>query len=169
MKRQTPIKDEIYKTDIYLKHQKLIYKLAHQYMNKVNLDFDDILSEFHIIFCTCVQKYIPSKGNCFSTYLYCCCRNRIYSLIKINNDPKRNQKLIIEVESIDELGEEPDFIIFDNFINNKNPVIRSVMDILSTYKLPNKAIKTWLKSILKTYGYNYTEILKAFRIIKTLY
>lgn len=172
MIRSTPIKDEYYKTDIYLKHQKLINKLAHRYMNSINLDFEDCVSEFNFIFCKAIRKYKPGKGYCFSTYLYTCCQNRVYSIIKLNSDPKRNQEGKIELNDfyyLNEFTPEDKVIIFDSFSNHSNPVIKSITSIVSTYKLPNKAIKTWLKDILRTYGFSYPEISKAFKIIKTLY
>lgn len=171
MIRQTPIKNKIYKTEVYKKHKKLIYKLAHDSVSAVELDYDDLVSELNLVFCKCIRYYIPSKG-CFSTFLYKCCKTHIANIIRIQNEPKRNKTDILDIPInyiAHPITTEDRYIILNNFINNKNKIIQMIAGIIGTYKLPNTNIKNWIQSVLKSYGYKQIEIKKAFQIIKTLY
>ncbi len=170
MLRKTPVKNEIYKTEIYLKHKKLIYKLAFDSLNAVQLDLDDLIYEFNVIFCKAIQKYHPSKG-CFSTFLYKCCKSHLYNIIRIQQEPKRNGNIINDTDYLDTQGinTEDKIILFDNFVKSKNPVIQCITGIISTYKLPDEKFRIWLKSILRTYGFKHKDIKKAFKILRKLY
>ena len=179
MKRNTPIKTKIYKTDLYQKHERLILKLANTYTKATKMEFEDLRSEFNIIFCEAVRKYKPQKS-CFSTFLVTCCRNHAMNIIR-KNQLKRNTGIVINKLFIDEdelniyeyLSDGIDilekFIVYDDLHNNENPIIKSITKIISTYKLPETGLKTWIKSLLLNKGYKHQEIANSLRILKTLY
>ena len=97
------------------------------------------------------------------------------------NQLKRNTGIVINKLFIDEdelniyeyLSDGIDilekFIVYDDLHNNENPVIKSITKIISTYKLPESGLKTWIKSLLLNKGYKHQEIANSLRILKTLY
>ena len=56
----------------FLKYKPLIISKAFRFAKAYGLDYDDTLSQAHLIFCEAYQSFDKNKGTKFITYLYNC-------------------------------------------------------------------------------------------------
>lgn len=66
----------------YEQYENMIFKLANKYATE-NLEFDDLVQEFGLVFLTCQKHFDDSKGK-FSTYLWVSCSNKASELRRKN-------------------------------------------------------------------------------------
>jgi len=161
----------VMKTEWYENHKKLIYKMAWIFSLKTSLETDELISEFNIVFCIAYNKFNPDKQVNFGTFLSACCANKARSLIKQSNTLKRKMvEAVPEIDRVDFSQHDPtdSLIIYDNFVNNPNPVIQKIARIVSIYTLPKKRLKPWLRDILLK-SFDMPEVLEAFNKLYTLY
>lgn len=161
------------KIETYEAHKKLIFKMSWTCALKFHFEVEEIVSEFNIVFCESFNNFNPECGTKFSSFFCSCCWRRM-----INMNIKRNRKKrksIIQQKDYDTyadiISHNPmdSIIIYDNFINNENEVIRKIARIISIYTLPKKSnIKGWLRLILQD-TFNNKEITEAFAILRTIY
>lgn len=159
------------KNECYKDHEKLIYKIAWILAGIHNLDPDELFSEFNVEFCKAYNKYEPDLGVKFSSYLGYCCRNRLKNILQANDRLKRKMEVLPDDEYVlNVLSYDPieSVIIYDNFVNNPNKVVRQISKIISVYTMPNTGIKGWLMQILSKDGFTFEEIRKGFSELKTL-
>lgn len=162
--------DQMEKTDMYKAHEKLVYSMAWRFSTKTGIDIEELISEFNLVFCESFEAFEPSKGVKFSLFFCGNCRRRLCNLLTAMKRKKRKNEVLFstlpEVISHDPVDS---VILYDNFVNSKNPVISSIVSIVSIYALPKKGFRKWLRGILHEFGHTSKDIADAFRTLRSLY
>ena len=158
------------KDAFYRDHQKLIFKMAWIFHFKTGIEVEELISEFNIVFCEAFDEYDPDSKIKFSSFLCNCCSNRIKNILKKLSRKKRKMEILTDLEIYITSHDPMDSIIlFDNFVNNENPIVKEVAKIVSTCQLPKTDFRRWLKGILQSQGYPMPAVLEAFKILQTIY
>lgn len=154
---------------VYEDHKRLIYKWAWICHNKTGIEMEEFVSEFNVVFCEALTEYNPTSNTKFSTFLVISIKNRFKNLMITKHRQKRTGELInIDFCQISCHDPEESQIIYDLFVKSDNQVVRSIAGIVSTYKLPNTSIRSWLKKVLRSYGFKFDEIHQGFKELKSI-
>lgn len=162
--------DKMVKTKLYNDHKKLIYSMAWKFSKSTGIPVDELVSEFNLYFCYSFDNYDPEKHAKFSSFFCGNCKRQVCSLLKDMKRNKRQNEVLVDVipETLSH-NPEDSIILYDNFINTKNPVVESIVSIVGTYSLPKKGFKKWLRGILHEFGHQSKEISETFRTLQSLY
>lgn len=162
--------DEMTKTMMYRDHEKLIYSMAWKFNKSTGIDIDELISEFNLVFCESFKRFDPESGNKFSTYFCGNCRHRLGNMLVALSRQKRKFEILVDNDP-DQASYHPEdsVIIYDNLVNSPNPVINSIISIVSIYSLPKYGFKIWLRGLLREFGHPSKDISDTFRILKSLY
>ena len=71
--KQCEVRDSIDQesvTDAYLDVEQMLFKICHQFNNRYNLPFDELMSEARYQFMKAYRRFDPSKGAKLSTFVY---------------------------------------------------------------------------------------------------
>ena len=157
------------KTEMYKQHQKLVYYMAHKFSEKTGMEVDELISEFNLVFCESFEAYNPEHGVKFSNFFCGNCARRVYSkLTALSRDKRKYEVLMDYTPEVPSHDPEDSVILYDNFINTTNPVIKSITDIVSTCTIPKKGFRLWLKKQLRNFGHPTKDITEAFQTLYTL-
>lgn len=154
----------------YEDHKRLLFKFAWKTYYLTGIEIEDLISEMNVVFCEAFNTYDVALNDTFSNYLGKCCQNRIKNIIRDVNRKKR--KLILYTDNpLDRLSYNPEdsIILFDNFVNNPNKIIREIAKIISTYNLPKSNFRVWLKKELRKLNFKFEDIWEGFQLIETIY
>ena len=158
-------------TEMYRKHEKLIMKMAWKYLFQTGLEYDDLCSEFKLVFCRVYRGYDINKGS-FSTILTTSMVNHATNLIIKNTALKRKNEMdldddIIPHQIYDE--DETGYCLKDELSKNENEIVRIISGIIFNIKYDTKygmSPKKWLRDMLRKLGFENKEITAGFITIK---
>ena len=160
---------------MYNQHKKLIYLLAHQWSKRLNIDTEESIGELNLLFCEVIEKFDPEKGK-FSTFFVTCANHHF--LLKIKkadalNEIRNKEGILLEYQDVlfqqNEVSQEKRYIYLEKFTKNKNNVIKEILKILCTYRLPKTGVRAWLRDRLKNDGFKYQEIWDGFSLLNKIY
>lgn len=160
---------------LYLENEKLMMSVAWRFVDSSGIPFDDILSEFKIIFFDVYQNYKPEKGK-FSTVLHTSIYNRGLNLLLRQTALKRKNEVRLDSDSIPETvqtyNQEDRYSLIKKITQNKVEVVRVIGGLLFSKPHVNGypiITKESLKIKLEIMGFSPREIKNGFKIIRSLY
>jgi len=157
-------------TDLYYDYEKFIKKLANTFSRRTGFEVEELIAEFNLVFCEVVNKYDSSKSENFKNFLFTCCKYKLNSLIIKKYALKRtNIYFTGEPINIHTYPLSESIMVYDNFVNNPNPIIQKIARIIAIYSAPSKGLRPWLRKILKRYHYKPVEISEAFNQLHSIY
>jgi len=156
--------------EMYKKYEKLIMKSAWKYLFQTGLEYEDLYSEFKMVFCQVYHNYDPNKGG-FSTILVTSIKNHATNLIIKNMALKRKNEVKLDPDVLPEVisaDEEYGYCLKDELLKNENETVRISAAIIFniTYDQKYGSPKKWLRGLLKRLGFDNQEITLGFDIIK---
>lgn len=158
-------------TEMYKKHEKLIMKMAWKYLFQTRLEYDDLCSEFKMVFCEVYRSYDHNRG-AFSTILSSSIHNRATNLIIKNTALKRRNEVKLDNDLIPEQSvdfEEYSYSLREELGKNEEEVVRVAAGIVFNIPYTPKqglSPKKWLRNMLKKFGFDDQVITSGFCIIK---
>ena len=154
---------------LYKDHAKLIKKLAWDNSGKLNMTYQEALSEVHLVFCESARKYQPEKECKFSTFLSFCFKNHVRNVIHSRSMQKRQKEELNDFKilgAIDIQDTEQSLIFYQTI--QENPVTKSIWELLNIYKLPKTGIKKWITKELLGKGFQWAEIWGGYKLIDSI-
>lgn len=115
-------KDEAAREELFYRHERLMLKIIHPYVNNAGIDFEDLRSEAILGFYLALSKFDIEKNTKFSTYATYWIKERVFLYIKNTNrrvsiaynklnKMQKLKKLQNELECFDGTETEKDEII----------------------------------------------------------
>ena len=159
------------KNKLYRENMQIIKKAAKYTHLKTGIELDDLECEGNLIFCECCEKYDHSKGE-FSNYLKTALKRGFTRYVN-------KEKTFTSEEFQDQITDNSWKIeaekIIQNYYNNISADCQYIYDLIFSDKLfndtkvykSNRITKEKIKRHLRSEGWKYTRIEKAFSDIKT--
>lgn len=157
--------------EFYYKYQFLIYKRVLHYRNITGLQFDELLSEGHVVFTKCLYSYSREKGKRFSTFLTVCLNNHFQSYIRDALRNKRHSNKMIYLDSHPIHTE----LLHDNnkhckFLEKLGMLSKEAKEVVGVCLHAPEELLQWeldtLYKYLRQQGWNKPKVLKTFKEIK---